>query len=81
MANRPGHNTLDTLDTRLKTELNEAERKAWDNLARYKFANFGYWSSVWVRLNRLGQFKRPNPFQSVVKVAGRVRDNQQEIEK
>ena len=52
------------------------------NLARYKFSNFGYWSSIWVRLNRLGGFNRPNPFRPVVKVARRCRDgNRQELEK
>jgi hypothetical protein len=46
--------------------LAEAERKAWDALARYKFQMFGYWAAIWVHLNRIGGFKRPNPFKPVV---------------
>ncbi|MCY4522246.1 MAG: hypothetical protein OXC13_15900 [Caldilineaceae bacterium] len=51
-------------------------RLAWDNLARYKFANFGYWSSAWVRLNRLGGCNRPNPFRPAVQLARRLVDEQ-----
>jgi hypothetical protein len=47
----------------------EAERKAWQSLARYKFSMFGYWAAIWVHLNRIGGFKKPNPFQSLVKSA------------
>lgn len=53
----------------LSKELEEAERKAWDSLARYKFMMFGYWCAVWVHLNRLEGRKRPNPFIDLVKVA------------
>jgi hypothetical protein len=51
---------------RLRHEMDEAERKAWDSLARYKFYMFGYWAAQWVNLNRIGEFKRPNPWQSLV---------------
>ena len=54
---------------RLARELEEAERKAHQNLARYKFDNFGYWAAVWVHLNRTGDFKRPNPFVDYVRLA------------
>ena len=66
--------TPDQPDTRkaLETALAEAERKAWDNLARYKFSNFGYWSSLWVKLNRIGGFGCPNPFRSAVHLARAV---------
>ena len=50
-------------------EMNEAERKAWDSLARYKFFMFGYWASHWVKYNRLGGFNRPNPFKNLVQTA------------
>ena len=30
---------------RIITELDEAERKAWDSLGRYKFQMFGYWNA------------------------------------
>jgi|GEM_PF-3340320 len=54
---------------RLARELDEAEKKAHQNLARYKFHNFGYWAAVWVHLNRAGGFKRPNPFVDYVQLA------------
>ena len=49
----------------------EAERKAFDNLGRYKFSNFGYWSSAWVKFNALlpKQHKSPSPFTALVKLA------------
>lgn len=50
-------------------ELDVAEAKAWDSLARYKFQMFGYWSAIWVHLNRVGEFKRPNPWADLVHVA------------
>lgn len=53
----------------MKRELDEAERKAWDSLGRYKFNMFGYWAAIWVHLNRIGGFKRPNPFKDLVKLA------------
>lgn len=53
--------------------LDEAEKKAWDSLARYKFQMFGYWASIWVHLNRAGGFNRPNPFAEVVSVARKRR--------
>jgi hypothetical protein len=53
----------------LEKALDEAEKKAIENLAIYKFSNFGYWASIWVHLNRIGQFHRPNPFASYVQLA------------
>jgi hypothetical protein len=50
-------------------ELEEAERKAWDSLSRYKFQMFGYWAAIWIHLNRIGEFKRPNPWKELVKEA------------
>lgn len=57
------------MDTAIRRELETAERKAWDALGRYKFMMFGYWAAVWVHLNRVGQFRQPNPFAGVVKFA------------
>lgn len=54
---------------RLEADLDEAEFKAWDSLARYKFQMFGYWAAIWVHLNRAGGFKRPNPFKPLVATA------------
>lgn len=49
--------------------LAEAERKAWDSLSRYKFQMFGYWAAIWVHLNHVGRFARPNPFKELVRGA------------
>lgn len=57
------------LKEELEKALDEAETKARENLAIYKFYNFGYWASIWVHLNRIGQFNRPNPFVDYVKLA------------
>lgn len=65
--------------TDLVKELDEAERKSWNALARYKFTMFGYWAGVWVHLNRIGGFDRPNPWRKLVMDArdrnGRVLGN------
>lgn len=50
----------------LLAELDVAEAKAWDALSRYKFQMFGYWAAIWVHLNRIGGFKRPNPWATLV---------------
>lgn len=57
----------------LEAELIEAEQKAWDSLGRYKFQMFGYWAAIWVHLNRIGGFGKPNPWAPLVKAA-RKRD-------
>lgn len=60
------------LRDRLVNAMEEAEREAWDSLTRYKFQMFGYWAAAWMHLNRVGRFKKPNPFRSVVAEARRV---------
>ena len=60
---------MTTIEQRVLQELDEADHKAWENLARYKFWMFGYWCAVWVRLNRIAEAKRPNPFHGLVKIA------------
>lgn len=57
------------IKARLEQGLDEAEEKAHRNLARYKFNSFAYWAAIWVHLNRIGQFHRPNPFSDYVKLA------------
>ena len=61
---------LDTIESELHgllvDKLDEAEHKAWDSMARYKFQMFGYWASIWVHLNRIGRFDRPNPWKEFV---------------
>jgi hypothetical protein len=59
---------------KLSDEIGEAERKAIDSLARYKFAMFGYWAGIWVHLNRIEGKKRPNPFKRLVKQAQLMND-------
>lgn len=54
---------------RLLVELDEAEAKAWDALSRYKFQMFGYWSAIWVHLNRISGANRPNPWGRLVQIA------------
>jgi hypothetical protein len=61
----------------IEKHLNEAEHKAWDSLARYKFWMFGYWAAIWVHLNRVaGGKRRPNPFKRLVTCA-RSRNQEQ----
>ena len=54
----------------LLARMKESERKAIDNLARYKFSNFGYWAAAWVRDNQLlkqiSGTSRPSPFRPLV---------------
>jgi len=56
----------------LAAELDQAEREAWAALGRYKFWMFGYFATRWVFLNRIGSFKRPNPFKPLVHLARRA---------
>lgn len=52
----------------LEADLADAERKAWDSLARYKFFMFGYHAADVVKINRrLG--RRGNPFKTLVHYA------------
>lgn len=53
----------------LASGLSEAESKAWDALGRYKFQMFGYWAAIWVYLNRIGGFNKPNPWKDLVMTA------------
>ena len=54
---------------KLSEEIDDAERKAIDSLARYKFWMFGYWAGIWVHLNRIEGNKRPSPFKRLVNTA------------
>ena len=53
----------------------EAERKAIDSLARYKFMQFGYWAAIWVHLNRLDGKPMPSPFKRLVVEARRIKND------
>jgi hypothetical protein len=50
----------------------DAEQKAWDSLARYKFLMFGYHAANCVILNRVGKLGKPNPFGNLVATANRI---------
>jgi hypothetical protein len=60
----------------LEMALNEAEDKAWQALAKYKFMMFGYWVAIWVHLNRIGEFNKPNPFKPLVNLANNIVEGQ-----
>lgn len=57
------------MEEKIIAGMEEAERKAWDALARYKFQVFGYWSGIWIHLNRISGLKKPNPFKDLVILA------------
>ena len=57
------------MENRLHDDMEEAEVKAIDALARYKFYMFGYHAAQWVLLNRVGRLKKANPFAKLVKEA------------
>jgi len=59
----------------LAEAIEEAETKAWEALARYKFHTFGYWSAIWVHLNRISGEKRPNPWKNLVDIAKKIVQN------
>lgn len=59
----------------IAAEMDAAERKAWDALARYKFWMFGYWAAIWVHLNRINGQHHANPWADLVKVARCHRSN------
>lgn len=61
--------TDQSLEHSILAEMAEAERKAFDSLARYKFLMFGYWAGVWVHLNRVSGQNYPNPFRDLVMAA------------
>jgi hypothetical protein len=60
----------------LTAHIDEAEAKAWESLARYKFQMFGYWAAIWVHLNRISGENRPNPWSGLV-AAARNRQSEQ----
>jgi len=63
-------------DAVLAKEIKEAENKALDSLARYKFQMFGYWAGIWVHLNRIEGERRPSPFAELVNKARELTTDQ-----
>lgn len=51
----------------------DAEKKAWEALAGYKFWMFGYHAGRWVNYNKLLPIKQPNPFKDTVTLARQKR--------
>ncbi len=66
---REGGKYLAEIVGRLDKDIEEAEQKAWDALGRYKFQMYGYWSAIWVHLNKIRGGKRSNPWREIVRVA------------
>jgi hypothetical protein len=66
-----------TIEPKMADALAEAEAKAIDSLARYKFQMFGYWAAIWVHLNRISGAKRPSPFSALVHAARTQRKAQE----
>lgn len=52
----------------LAEHLHDAELNAWKALSSYKFIMFGYHAAIWVHLNRVGNFNKPNPFRDAVEL-------------
>ena len=65
---------MSILDDNIDVKIQEAERKAIDSLARYKFSQFGYWAAIWVHLNQIEGRRRPSPFRALVLAAREIRD-------
>ncbi len=63
-----------TANERILAAMEDAERKAWEALAGYKFWMFGYHAGRWVNYNALltRPERRPNPFREAVKLARRT---------
>lgn len=63
---------MDATKTDVAAAYFDAEQKAWDSLARYKFLMFGYHAANCVILNRVGKLGMANPFGSLVADANRM---------
>nr|BDD45959.1 hypothetical protein 5 [bacterium] len=61
------------MQTKILEKMADAEAKAIDALARYKFYMFGYWSAAWIKYNQLLEDPRPNPFKDLVKCARKLK--------
>lgn len=52
----------------------EAKKKAFDSLSRYKFYMFGYWAATWIQMNKLCRFREINPFNKLVHLAEKIKE-------
>lgn len=58
-----------TMEERILEAMRDAEERAWEALAGYKFIMFGYHASRWVNYRKLLGKAMPNPFREVVGLA------------
>ena len=64
----------------LEADLADAERKAWDALARHKFWMFGYHASDVIKISRRLQLKRASPFKVLVTAARKLMKDRYNVE-
>lgn len=57
------------MEDRIREQMNDAKKKAWEALSGYKFIMFGYHASRWVNYNQLLSQPEASPFRSLVKLA------------
>lgn len=57
----------------VEAQLAEAEYKAIDSLARYKFMQFGYWAAIWIHLKHMSDRTHASPFKELVDCAKKLR--------
>ena len=57
------------MEPRIREEMQDAERKAWEALAGYKFWMFGYHAARWVNYKGLLRSNDPSPFREAVTLA------------
>jgi len=62
------------MEQKILDKMAEAEAKAVDSLARYKFLMFGYWCAQWVNMNKLLDKKQSSPFRGFTRMAVMSRD-------
>ena len=69
------------MEEKVKAARDATEKRAWDNLGKYKFSNLGYWAAAWVKYNELlrgtASHSKSNPFRDIVLLA---RDKCKEFE-
>ena len=54
------------------SELARLEMDAWKAPERGDFMLFGYWASMWLKLNKESGLENPSPFDPVVELAHQI---------
>lgn len=62
------------MEEKIRAQMQDAERKAWEALAGYKFWMFGYHAGRWINYKNLLGTQERSPFSSLVAVARRRLD-------